>query len=159
MIKDFAIRMPKIAVLSLNPHCGDNGLIGSEEMDIITPAINKAVDDKILAFGPYAADGFFRDGNFSKFDAVLAMYHDQGLIPFKMMAFENGVNYTAGLPIVRTSPDHGTSYDIAGKNIASPCSFRASIFLACSIYNNRLMFDKLTTNPLKTFFKEKEKGE
>ncbi|MFA6923896.1 MAG: 4-hydroxythreonine-4-phosphate dehydrogenase PdxA, partial [Bacteroidales bacterium] len=156
LIRDFAIRMPKIAVLSLNPHKGDNGVIGTEEESIIVPAINKAYEEKILAFGPYSADGFFRDGNYSKFDAVLAMYHDQGLIPFKMMAFENGVNYTAGLPIIRTSPDHGTGYEIAGKNVASPCSFRSSLFLACTIFNNRSAYDSDAANPLKTQYKEKE---
>src|SRR6202012_5442905 len=116
---DFWIRKPKIAVLGLNPHAGDNGLIGTEEQDIIQPAIEEAKAAGILAMGPYPADGFFANGSYTKFDAVLAMYHDQGLIPFKQVAFESGVNFTAGLNFVRTSPDHGTAYDIAGKNMAS----------------------------------------
>jgi len=154
--KDFAISRPKIAVLGLNPHSGDNGVIGSEEKEIIIPAINKAKENNILAFGPYPADGFFGSGNFSKFDAVLAMYHDQGLIPFKAISFESGVNYTAGLPIIRTSPGHGCAYDIAGKNEASPESFRNALYLACDIYKNRLLYDELHANPLKTTVLDKE---
>ncbi|MDD5571282.1 MAG: 4-hydroxythreonine-4-phosphate dehydrogenase PdxA, partial [Bacteroidales bacterium] len=156
LIRDFAVRMPKIAVLSLNPHKGDKGVIGTEEESVIIPAISKAYEEKALVYGPYAADGFFRDGNYSKFDAVLAMYHDQGLIPFKMMAFENGVNYTAGLPVIRTSPDHGTGFEIAGKNVASPCSFRSALFLACTIFKNRSAYDSDTANPLKSQYIEKE---
>ncbi|MDD3740289.1 MAG: 4-hydroxythreonine-4-phosphate dehydrogenase PdxA [Bacteroidales bacterium] len=134
---DFLIRKPRIAVLSLNPHCGDKGLIGSDEIEKIIPAINEAKEKDILAFGPYSADGFFGAMEFKKFDAVLAMYHDQGLAPFKVIAFEDGVNFTAGLPIVRTSPAHGTAYDIAGQNIADEQSFRSALFTAIDIYNNR----------------------
>jgi len=154
--KDFAVNRPKIAVLGLNPHAGDNGIIGNEENEIIIPAINKAKESGILAFGPYPSDGFFGSGNFSKFDAVLAMYHDQGLIPFKAISFERGVNFTAGLPIVRTSPAHGCAYDIAGKNLASPESFRTALYLACDIYKNRKLYDEIHANPLKTTILEKE---
>ncbi|HOZ30652.1 MAG TPA: 4-hydroxythreonine-4-phosphate dehydrogenase PdxA [Bacteroidales bacterium] len=134
---DFLIRKPRIAVLSLNPHCGDNGLIGTDEAEKIIPAINQAKESDILAFGPYSADGFFGAMEFKKFDAVLAMYHDQGLAPFKVIAFEDGVNFTAGLPIVRTSPAHGTAYDIAGQGIAEEQSFRSALYTAIDIYNNR----------------------
>jgi 4-hydroxythreonine-4-phosphate dehydrogenase len=134
---DFMITKPKIAVLGLNPHCGDNGVIGDEENEIIIPAINEAKESGMLTFGPYPADGFFGSFHFKKFDAILAMYHDQGLAPFKVIAFEDGVNYTAGLPIVRTSPSHGTAYDIAGENIANTQSFRNALLLAVDIYNNR----------------------
>ncbi|MFI5160824.1 MAG: 4-hydroxythreonine-4-phosphate dehydrogenase PdxA [Sphingobacteriales bacterium] len=146
--KDFWIRKPKIAVLGLNPHAGDNGLIGTEEQDIINPAIAEARASDILVFGPYSADGFFANGSYTKFDAVLAMYHDQGLIPFKQLAFESGVNFTAGLNFVRTSPDHGTAYDIAGKNMASSESFREAIFTAIHIVKNRRESAELTENPL-----------
>lgn len=138
LIKDFGSTNPRIAVLSLNPHAGDKGLIGKEEENIIIPAIREAFDQKIYAFGPYPADGLFGSGNYSKFDAVLAMYHDQGMIPFKILADREGVNYTAGLPIVRTSPAHGTGYDIAGKNIADEQSLRSAIYLAIDILRNRL---------------------
>lgn len=134
---DFVIGKPKIAVLSLNPHCGDQGVIGDEETEVIIPAIEEAKEKGILAFGPYPADGFFGAFEFKKFDAVLAMYHDQGLAPFKVIAFEDGVNYTAGLPIVRTSPSHGTAYEIAGENQASEQSFRNALYLAMDIYKNR----------------------
>ena len=134
---DFLIKKPRIAVLSLNPHCGDDGLIGKEEKTIIIPAIEQAKNQDILAFGPYPADGFFGAAFYKKFDAVLAMYHDQGLAPFKVIAFEDGVNYTAGLPIVRTSPAHGTAYEITGKNIASEQSFRSALYKAVDIYKNR----------------------
>lgn len=154
--KDFRIRKPKIAVLGLNPHAGDNGLIGREEQEKIIPAIEKAQNQGTLAFGPYSADGFFASQQYKEFDAVLAMYHDQGMIPFKLMAFENGVNYTAGLPFVRTSPAHGTAYDIAGKDLASPDSMRAAMYLAVDIYNNRLMWDELNKNPLGSLNLEKE---
>ena len=137
LTKDFGCTNPKIAVLSLNPHAGDKGLIGKEEEDIIIPAIKEAFDQKIYAFGPYPADGLFGSGNYSKFDAVLAMYHDQGMIPFKILADNEGVNYTAGLPIVRTSPAHGTGYDIAGKNCADEQSLRSAIYLAIDILRNR----------------------
>ena len=146
---DFWIRKPKIAVLGLNPHAGDNGLIGEEEKTIIVPAIEEARNHNILAFGPFAADGFFANGTYLQFDAVLAMYHDQGLIPFKQIAFESGVNFTAGLNFVRTSPDHGTAYDIAGKNLASEVSFREAIFTALHIVKNRKENIELNENPLK----------
>jgi 4-hydroxythreonine-4-phosphate dehydrogenase len=147
--KDFWIQKPKIAVLGLNPHAGDEGLIGKEELEIITPAIAEANTQGIFAFGPYAADGFFAAHTYSQFDAVLAMYHDQGLIPFKQIAFHNGVNFTAGLPVVRTSPDHGTGYDIAGKNLASANSFREALFIAIKIVERRRESLELSSNPLK----------
>jgi 4-hydroxythreonine-4-phosphate dehydrogenase len=147
--RDFGIRKPRIAVLGLNPHSGDSGLIGNEEQEIIGPAIKQAFDSGILVYGPYGADGFFGSAKFKTFDGILAMYHDQGLVPFKALSFETGVNFTAGLPIVRTSPDHGTGYDIAGKGIASEDSLRAAIYLACDIYQNRLTYDEVTANPLK----------
>lgn len=147
---DFAIRKPRIAVLSLNPHAGDAGVIGREEIDVIIPAIDKAKNEGIMAFGPFAADGFFGSSNFRKFDAVLAMYHDQGLAPFKALVFEDGVNFTAGLPIVRTSPAHGTAYDLVGQDIASESSFRQALYLACDIYKNRMEYKQLTSNPMKT---------
>lgn len=145
---DFWIRRPKIAVLGLNPHAGDNGLIGDEEQTVIIPAIQEAKANDILAFGPYPADGFFANGSYHKFDAVLAMYHDQGLIPFKQLAFESGVNFTAGLSFVRTSPDHGTAYDIAGQNLASADSFREALFTAIHIVKHRRETAVLTENPL-----------
>ncbi|WP_207427076.1 4-hydroxythreonine-4-phosphate dehydrogenase PdxA [Pedobacter sp. SYSU D00535] len=147
--QDFWIQKPKIAVLGLNPHAGDNGLIGNEESAVIAPAIEEAVAKGIFAFGPYSADGFFASGAHLKFDAVLAMYHDQGLIPFKYIAFHNGVNFTAGLPVVRTSPDHGTGYDIAGKNQASENSFREALFMAINVVKRRKEMKELTANPLK----------
>jgi 4-hydroxythreonine-4-phosphate dehydrogenase len=146
---DFWIQKPKIAVLGLNPHAGDNGLIGTEEAGIIIPAIAEANARGIFAFGPYAADGFFAAHTYTQFDAVLAMYHDQGLIPFKQIAFHNGVNFTAGLPVVRTSPDHGTGYDIAGKNKASASSFREALFTAVNIVKRRRESESLSANPLK----------
>ncbi len=149
MIKDFGIRKPRIAVLGLNPHAGDNGLLGTEEQNIIIPAIEKAKEKDIMAFGPFPADGFFGSDNFKKFDAILAMYHDQGLIPFKALAFDSGVNYTAGLPIIRTSPAHGTAYEIAGKNVASPDSLRQALYLAVDIFKNRRKWEELNRDPLK----------
>ncbi len=146
--RDFGINSPKIAVLGLNPHCGDGGLLGEEEKNIILPAVQEAVSQGILAFGPYSPDGFFGLGNYAKFDAVLAMYHDQGLIPFKALAFAEGVNYTAGLPIVRTSPDHGTAYEMAGRDEADPRSMMASIFAAIDIFNRRQAYDKLVAGKL-----------
>jgi 4-hydroxythreonine-4-phosphate dehydrogenase len=146
---DFWIRKPKIAVLGLNPHAGDNGLIGAEEQTVINPAIEEARAQDMLVFGPYPADGFFANGTYLKFDGVLAMYHDQGLIPFKQIAFESGVNFTAGLNFVRTSPDHGTAYDIAGKNEASEVSFREAMFTAIHIVKNRRENLELHENPLK----------
>lgn len=149
MVVDFGIQKPTIAVLSLNPHAGDEGLIGNEEIDIILPAIEKAKQEGIMAVGPYPADGFFGSSNFKKFDAVLAMYHDQGLAPFKAMVFEEGVNYTAGLPVIRTSPAHGTAYELVGKDLASESSFRQALYLACDIFKNRNEYKRLTANPMK----------
>jgi 4-hydroxythreonine-4-phosphate dehydrogenase len=148
--KDFWIEKPKIAVLGLNPHAGDNGLLGSEEEQVIMPAIQEAFDKGIICFGPYPADGFFGKGSFKQFDAVLAMYHDQGLIPFKTLAFSTGVNYTAGLKFVRTSPDHGTGYDIAGKNEADPSSFIEAIFSAIHIVKHRREQEELLKNQLRS---------
>lgn len=151
LIQDFKIRKPKIAVLGLNPHAGDNGLLGKEETEIIIPTIKKANEKGILALGPYPADGFFGSDNFKKFDAVLAMYHDQGLIPFKALAFDAGINYTAGLNFIRTSPGHGTAFEIAGLGKASEVSFRNAIYLACDIYRNRTEYDKISKDPLKHY--------
>lgn len=148
LISDFSILKPKIAVLGLNPHAGDDGLIGTEEKEILTPAIEDANDRGILTYGPFAADGFFGTGAYEKFDAVLATYHDQGMIPFKTIAFDEGVNYTAGLPYIRTSPAHGTGYDIAGQNLASTDSFRQAIYLALDIFRNRNEYRKLTADVL-----------
>jgi 4-hydroxythreonine-4-phosphate dehydrogenase len=147
--RDFTIRKPRIAVLALNPHAGDGGLLGNEEIEIIEPAVKECTAANISVYGPYSADGFFGSGKFKSFDGVVAMYHDQGLIPFKALSFTSGVNYTAGLPIIRTSPDHGTGYDIAGKNIASEDSFREAVYLACDIANARKKNDEATANPLK----------
>ncbi len=149
--QDFSITKPRIAVFGLNPHAGDNGLLGSEENDIILPAIMQAKKEGIIALGPYPADGFFGSEDYRKFDAILAMYHDQGLIPFKMASFEHGVNYTAGLPIIRTSPAHGTAYSIAGEDKASPVSFRQAMFLAVDIFKNRIIHEEISRNPLKTY--------
>ena len=147
--KDFLIVKPRIAVLGLNPHCGDNNLIGNEESEIISPAIKEAQEKNILAFGPYSADGFLGAETIKNFDAVLAMYHDQGMIAFKSRSFDTGVNYTAGLPFVRTSPAHGTAYEIAGLGQAKPDSFRAALYLACDIFKNRKHYAEITANPLK----------
>lgn len=135
--QDFGQYDPKIAVLGLNPHCGDGGLIGDEEQKIILPAVQEAQKEGIMAFGPYSPDGFFGLGNYSRFDAILAMYHDQGLTPFKALAFELGVNYTAGLPIVRTSPDHGTAYELSGRDEADPRSMISAIYTAIDVFNKR----------------------
>ncbi|MDT4848000.1 4-hydroxythreonine-4-phosphate dehydrogenase [compost metagenome] len=148
--KDFWIEKPKIAILGLNPHASDNGLLGKEEAEIISPAIQEAFDKGIICFGPYSADGFFGNGTYKQFDAVLAMYHDQGLIPFKTIAFDSGVNYTAGLKFVRTSPDHGTGYAIAGKNSADPRSFMEALFMAIHIVKNRREQEDLLQNALRT---------
>jgi len=145
---DFWIQKPKIAVLGLNPHAGDNGLIGTEEEEIIRPAIAEAGKQGVFCFGPYPADGFFASGTFAKFDGILAMYHDQGLVPFKHIADRRGVNFTAGLPVVRTSPDHGTGYDIAGKNLATPESFMEALFAAAHIIGRRREQNELTGNKL-----------
>lgn len=146
--RDFAIDSPRIAVLALNPHAGENGLLGDEEERIIKPAIAKARDMRIKCFGPYPADGFFGNASFKPFDGVLAMYHDQGLAPFKTLAMDQGVNFTAGLPFVRTSPDHGTGYDIAGKGLARPDSLRAAIYAAIDIFRNRRRYDHATASPM-----------
>jgi len=154
--KDFDIRKPRIAILGLNPHAGDGGLIGNEEQEIIMPAIKAAQQKGQLVYGPYPADGFFASAAYKQFDAVLAMYHDQGLIPFKTLNFESGVNFTAGLPYVRTSPAHGTAFDIAGKDQASADSMRAATYLACEIFKNRAQWTELNKNPLAFSKKEKE---
>jgi len=148
LINDFNIQKPKIAIMGLNPHNGDDGHIGQEEETIIIPAIKQAKENGFFVFGPFAADGFFANNHYQHFDAILAMYHDQGLIPFKTLSNNEGVNYTAGLPIIRTSPDHGTAYDIAGKNIADANSLINSIFLAKNIFNQRLENKNLKQNPL-----------
>jgi 4-hydroxythreonine-4-phosphate dehydrogenase len=148
LIKDFGISKPKIAVLGLNPHAGDDGLIGREEINVIKPAIDSLQNAGVLAFGPYSADGFFAHQHYNNFDAVLAMYHDQGLIPFKSLNNGEGVNYTCGLSVVRTSPDHGVAFDIAGKNIASPDSMREAIYQAISILKQRAEYAEYTANPL-----------
>ncbi len=148
LIEDFGINKPKIAVLGLNPHCGDNGVIGSEDDEIIKPTIAKIQESGKVIFGPYAADGFFGSNNYKQFDGILAMYHDQGLAPFKALSFGNGVNYTAGLSKIRTSPDHGTAYEIAGKNTADATSFKTALFSALEIFKKRSEYKKLTHNPL-----------
>jgi len=158
LIRDLGIRKPRIAVLGLNPHAGDQGTLGKEDQEIIVPAINKAKELQIMAWGPYPADGFFGNGSYLKFDAVLAMYHDQGLVPFKTLSFGTGVNFTAGLRFVRTSPDHGTAYDIAGKNQASEESFRKAIYMACDIYRKRNEYQELTSDPLKISVFKKERS-
>jgi 4-hydroxythreonine-4-phosphate dehydrogenase len=150
LIRDFGIQKPRIAVLALNPHAGDDGLIGNEDNTILKPAIEKAYMQQNLVFGPYPADGFFGSGTFNHFDGILAVYHDQGMIPFKLLSFDEGVNFTAGLPFVRTSPAHGTAYEIAGKNEASPEGFRNAVYLAATIFNNRLAYDELQANALHT---------
>ncbi|MCM1032529.1 MAG: 4-hydroxythreonine-4-phosphate dehydrogenase PdxA [Odoribacter sp.] len=153
--RDFGIHSPRIAVLGLNPHAGDGGLLGAEEAEIIAPAIAAARDEKVLAFGPYPADGFFGAGQFRKFDGILAMYHDQGLAPFKALAMNSGVNFTAGLPFVRTSPDHGTGFDIAGKDLASEDSLRQAIYAAVDIFRNRNRFDEAHRSPLRRQYYDK----
>jgi len=147
--RDFGVVEPKIAVLGLNPHCGDGGLLGDEELKIILPAVKAANAEGIMAFGPYSPDGFFGLGHYAKFDATLAMYHDQGLAPFKALAFQDGVNFTAGLPIVRTSPDHGTAYEMAGRDLADPQSMMSSIYKAIDIYRSRIAFDALHAGKMK----------
>lgn len=148
LIKDFCIEQPRLAVLALNPHAGDGGLMGTEDEHIIAAAVKQAFENKIQAFGPYPADGFFGAAQHLKFHAVLAMYHDQGLVPFKLLCFDTGVNYTAGLPFVRTAPDHGVGYDIAGKNLASESSYRQAVFMALDILRNRASYQEMTANPL-----------
>lgn len=158
LIEDFCIQKPKIAVLGLNPHSGDGGTIGKEEIEIIEPAIKELFDNGIMAFGPFPADSFFQPEKYRNFDAVLAMYHDQGLAPFKTLAYADGVNYTAGLPFIRTSPDHGTAYDIAGKNIADEQSFSEAIFTAIKIFNNRKEYNYLMSNQLQKGGKSDDNG-
>lgn len=153
--RDFRISNPRIAVLSLNPHAGDNGLLGSEEQEVIKPAIDELEKAGIQAFGPYPADGFFGSNAYDHFDGVLAMYHDQGLAPFKTIALESGVNFTAGLPIIRTSPDHGTAYDIAGQGKADENSFRQAVYTAIDVFRNRKNYDEPLENPLPKLFHEK----
>jgi len=148
LIQDFGIRKPKIAVLGLNPHAGEEGMLGKEENDIITPTIKKLKGEGIMAFGPYPADSFFINKNLQQFDGILSMYHDQGLTAFKTLCFSEGVNYTAGLNIVRTSPVHGTAYEIAGQGIADEQSFREAVYLACDIFKKRADFQELNKNPL-----------
>lgn len=153
--RDFMIDNPRIAVLSLNPHCGDGGLLGKEEQEVIEPVVKEMFEKGIRCFGPYPADGFFGSGNYSHFDAILAMYHDQGLAPFKALAMDDAVNYTAGLPIIRTSPAHGTAYDIAGKGVASEGSFRQAVYTAMDIFRNRHHYDEARTHPLQRQYYEK----
>lgn len=154
LIKDFSINKPKIAVLGLNPHCGDGGVIGKEEDTILKPALKKIFDKGTLVFGPFAADGFFGSNQYEYYDAVVATYHDQGLIPFKTLSFGNGVNYTAGLNKVRTSPDHGTAYDIAGKGKADNNSFKEAVYMSIDIFNSRIQYEEISQKPLK--IKEKQ---
>ncbi|MFY7666970.1 4-hydroxythreonine-4-phosphate dehydrogenase PdxA, partial [Flavobacterium sp.] len=154
LIQDFGINKPKIAVLALNPHAGDNGVIGKEDDEIVRPTLKKLFDKGTLVFGPFAADGFFGSSQYEKYDAVVATYHDQGLIPFKTLSFGNGVNYTAGLNKVRTSPDHGTAYEIAGKGLADYNSFKEAVYTAIDIFNSRADYAEISRNPLKT--KEKQ---
>lgn len=157
LIEDFGIRKPKIAVLGLNPHAGDHGVIGKEDDEILLPTLNKIrKEENLLVYGPYAADSFFGSNTYKQFDGILASYHDQGLVAFKTLAFGAGVNFTAGLKKVRSSPDHGTAYDIAGKGLADPTSFLNAIFLAIDVYRNRKMHKKLNKNPLE--IKKQERG-
>jgi len=149
LVRDFAISKPKIAVLGINPHSGDDGVIGREDEEVLKPTLKKLVEGQHLVFGPYAADTFFASENYLNFDGVLACYHDQGLIPFKTLSFGKGVNFTAGLSRVRTSPDHGTAYDIAGKGAANPDSFKEAVFMGIRIFRNRTEFEELSKNPLK----------
>ncbi len=157
--RDFLITRPRIAVLALNPHAGDDGLLGEEEQTILTPAIQQANEERIDAYGPYPADGFFGSAAFEHYDAVLAMYHDQGLAPFKLLAMNDGVNYTAGLPIVRTSPDHGTAYDIAGQGKADENSFRQALYLAIDVFRNRQRYDEAVADPLPKLYHERREDE
>jgi 4-hydroxythreonine-4-phosphate dehydrogenase len=150
LIRDFRISKPKIAVLGLNPHSGDNGVIGKEEEEIVKPTLKKLFEEGTMVFGPYSSDSFFGSNQYQNFDAVLAMYHDQGLIPFKTLSFGKGVNYTAGLEKIRTSPDHGTAFEIAGKGIANHESFKEAVYLALDVFSNRNEYKELTENPLKT---------
>ncbi len=157
--RDFLVSAPRIAVLGLNPHSGDGGVLGTEEGEAISPAIKEAVEEGIQCFGPYPADGFFGAGLYSQFDGVLAMYHDQGLTPFKALSMEDGINFTSGLPFVRTSPDHGTAFDIAGKGKASPESFRHAIYAAIDIYRNRQAHETAYANPLPKLYHERREDQ
>jgi len=158
LVQDFGINKPKIAVLGLNPHSGDNGVIGQEEETIMKPAIKKQFEKGTLVFGPFSADGFFGSGQYEKYDAIIAAYHDQGLIPFKTLAFGKGVNYTAGLDKIRTSPDHGTAYDIAGKDKADYHSFKEAVYLAIDIYHSRNQYAEISANPMRVREKQEEKN-
>lgn len=153
--KDFGIDNPRIAVFSLNPHAGDHGLLGTEEEEIIIPAMKEMIAKGVQCFGPYPADGFMGSGNYTHFDGILAMYHDQGLAPFKALAMDEGVNFTAGLPIVRTSPAHGTAYDIAGKGVASEDSFRQAVYVAMDVFRNRAWEKEISARPLRKQYYEK----
>lgn len=159
LMRDFLVTRPRIAVLALNPHAGDDGLLGDEEQKIIAPAIAQANEERINAYGPFSADGFFGTAAYEHYDAVLAMYHDQGLAPFKTIAMDDGVNFTAGLPIVRTSPDHGTAYDIAGRNLADANSLRQAIYTALDVYRNRAFYDEENANPLPKLFHERREDD
>lgn len=154
--QDFTINRPRIAVLGVNPHSGDNGVIGSEDDKVVKPALKKLFEEGVLVFGPFSADSFFGSGQYEKYDAIIAAYHDQGLIPFKTLSFGNGVNYTAGLEAVRTSPDHGTGYDIAGKNMADHNSFKEAVYLALDVFQSRAGYREITKNPLKIREKQEE---
>lgn len=154
--RDFCISAPRIAVLALNPHAGDNGVLGHEETEILVPTVKGLAATGLSCYGPYAADGFFGAGLYKHFDGILAMYHDQGLAPFKALCVNNGVNFTAGLPIIRTSPDHGTAYDIAGQGIAQADSFRQAVFTAIDLYRNRKIYDESHLNPLPKIYQERK---
>jgi 4-hydroxythreonine-4-phosphate dehydrogenase len=149
LVMDFGIRKPRIAVLGLNPHSGDNGLMGNEEQEVLIPVIEKYRKQGLAVLGPYPSDGFFGSGAYRQFDGILAMYHDQALTPFKALSFDRGINYTAGLPVVRTSPAHGTAMEIAGKGEASEQSFRSALYTAVDIFRNRQIYDEINANPLK----------
>lgn len=154
--RDFRVANPRMAILGLNPHAGDDGLLGTEEKDVIAPAIEELAAEGVNVFGPYPADGFFGNGSYRAFDGILAMYHDQGLAPFKALSAGCSVNYTAGLPVVRTSPGHGTAYDIAGKGVADASSFRNAIYAAIDIFRNRNGYDEPLQNPLKKLYHERK---
>lgn len=156
--RDYLISGPRIAVLALNPHCGDDGSIGTEDSEIIAPTVNKLREEGINCFGPYPADGFFGSMQYQHFDAVLAMYHDQGLAPLKTLGMDEGINFTAGLPIIRTSPDHGTAFDIAGRNLANPDSMRHAIYAAIDIYRNRKAYDEAHSNPLQQTYRRNDRA-
>jgi 4-hydroxythreonine-4-phosphate dehydrogenase len=158
LMQDFGISKPKIAILGLNPHSGDNGVIGKEEQEIIKPVIKELFDKGTMVFGPFPADGFFGSNQYEKYDAIIATYHDQGLIPFKTLSFGKGVNYTAGLNKIRTSPDHGTAYDIAGKGVADYNSFKEAVYLAIDIFNSRIQHQEISVNPMKIKEKQAEKN-